>query len=133
VAPSLLPQKASDRVTTDRRDARQLAHLARSGDLTAVSVPQVEDAAMRDLSRARAETRSDLTDAKFRLKAFLLRPTIRSVGRANGSPAPLRWLSAVVCPTPAQPIVLQVYVRAVTEHTTRLQRLEQALHDHVKA
>jgi transposase len=34
----------------------------------------------------------------------------------------------VVCPTPAQPIVFQASVRAVTEHTERLQRLEPALH-----
>jgi transposase len=38
----------------------------------------------------------------------------------------------VVCPTPAQQIVFQEYVRAVNEQTERLQRLEQELHDHVK-
>lgn len=35
-APSLMPQKAGDRVKTDRREARPLARLARSGALTAV-------------------------------------------------------------------------------------------------
>ena len=35
-APSLIPNKAGDRVKTDRRDAVPLARLARSGDLTAV-------------------------------------------------------------------------------------------------
>ena len=74
VAPSLIPTKAGDRVTTDRRDAVQLARLARSGDRTAVSVPQGEDAAIRALSRVREDTLSDCTDAKFRLKAFVLRP-----------------------------------------------------------
>jgi transposase len=39
----------------------------------------------------------------------------------------------VVCPTPAQQSVFQEYVRAVNEHTERLQRLEQALQDQVKA
>jgi transposase len=34
VAPSLIPQKPGDRVKTDRRDAVQLARLARAGDLT---------------------------------------------------------------------------------------------------
>jgi transposase len=104
VAPSLMPQKAGDRVNTDRRDAVQRARLARSGDLTAVDVPTVEDEASRDLSRAREETISDLKDAKCRLKAFLRRHEIRYVGRAHWNPAHLRWLSAVVCPTPAQPI-----------------------------
>jgi transposase len=70
VAPSLVPKKAGDRVNTDRRDAMQLARLARSGDLTVVYVPKVEDAAIRDLTRAREDTLSDLQDAKFRLKAF---------------------------------------------------------------
>jgi transposase len=55
------------------------------------------------------------------------------VGRANWGPAHLRWLSEVVCPTPAQQIVFQEYVRAVSEHSERLQRLEQELQDHVKA
>jgi transposase len=48
----------------------QLARLARSGDLTVVYVPKVEDEALRDLTRAREDTLSDLQDAKFRLKAF---------------------------------------------------------------
>jgi transposase len=133
VAPSLLPKKPGDRVKTDRRDAVQLARRARSGDLTAVYVPTVEDEAIRDLTRAREDALSDLKDAKFRLKAFLLRQDIRYVGRANGGPAHLRWLSEVVCPTPAQQIVFQEYVRAVHEHTERLQRLEQERQDHVKA
>ena len=133
VAPSLIPKKPGDRVKTDRRDAVQLARLARSGDLTAVYVPKVEDEAIRDLTRAREDALSDLKDAKFRLKAFLLRQDIRYVGRANWGPAHLRWLSEVVCPTPAQQIVFQEYVRAVHEQTERLQRLEQELQDHVKA
>jgi transposase len=133
VAPSLIPKKPGDRVKTDRRDAMQLARLARSGDLTAVYVPTVEDEAIRDLTRAREDAISDLKDAKFRLKAFLLRQDIRYVGRATWGPAHLRWLAEVVCPTPAQQIVFQEYVRAVHEHTERLQRLDQELQEHVKA
>src|SRR5262249_14691889 len=124
VAPSLLPQKAGDRVKTDRRDAVQLARLVRAGDLTAVYVPTVDDEASRDLTRAREDALRDLKDATFRLKAFWLRHAIRSTGRAHWGPAPLRWLLEVVCPTAAQPIVLQEDVRAVHEQTARLQRLE---------
>jgi transposase len=131
VAPSLIPKKAGDRVNTDRRDAVQLARLMRSGDLTAVYVPTVEDEAIRDLTRAREDALRDLKSAKFRLKALLLRQDIRYTGRATWGPPHLRWLSEVVCATPAQQIVFQEYVRAVNEHTERLQRLEQELHDHV--
>jgi transposase len=132
VAPSFIPTKTGDRVTTDRRDARQLARLMRSGDRTPVSVPAVDDAAIRDLSRAREETLRDLQAATLRRTAFVLRHDIRSTGRANWRPAHLRWRSEVVCPTPAQQIVLQAYVQTVTEQTERLGRLELARHEQGK-
>jgi transposase len=128
----LIPKKPGDRVKTNRRDAIKLARLMRSGDLTPVHVPQVEDEAIRDLCRARAEAIRDLKAAKVRLKAFLLRPDIRYTGRATWAPAHLRWLSEVGCPTLAQQIVFQEYVRAVTEHTERLTRLDQELHTRVQ-
>jgi transposase len=133
VAPALIPQKAGNRVKTDRRDAVQLARLMRSGDLTPVYVPTVEDEAIRDLSRAREDALGDRKTAKCRLTALLLRQDIRYTGRATWGPAHLRWLSEVVCPTPAQQIVFQEYVRAVNEHTERLQHWEQALHEQVQA
>src|SRR2546426_9381836 len=132
VAPSCIPKKASDRVKTDRRDAVQLARLLRSGDLTPVYIPSVEDEAIRDLVRAREDVLKDLKAAKVRLKAFLLRQDIRYEGRANWGPAHLRWLAKVVCPTPAQQIVFQEYLHSVSEQTERLRRLEAELHTAVK-
>jgi transposase len=131
VAPSLMPKKPGDRVKPDRRDARHLARLMRSGDLTPVYVPAVDAEAIRDLSRAREETLRELQAATLRLKAFVLRHAIRSTGRAHWSPAHLRWLSEGGCPTPAQHMVLQAYVQTVTEQTARLQRLEHELRDPV--
>jgi len=133
VAPSLMPNKAGDRVNTARRDAGPLARLARSGALTAVYVPTVEDEALRDLSRAREEALGDLKAAKSRRNALLLRHDSRYTGRATWGEAHLRWLAEVVCPTPAQQMGFQEYVRAVNEHTERLQRLDQELHEPVKA
>jgi len=103
------------------------------GALPLVYVPKVEDEAIRDLTRAREDALSDLQEAKFRLKAFLLRHDIRYTGQANWGPAHLRWLSEVVCRTPAQQSVFQAYVRAVTEHTERRQRLDAELQERVKA
>lgn len=115
VAPSLIPRRPGDKVKTDRRDAVELARLLRSGDLTAVYVPTVEDEAIRDLCRARDAARITLKDAKLRLKAFLLRLGLQSVGRADWNAAHKRYLAKVVCPTPAQQIVFQEGVRAVDE------------------
>ena len=127
VAPSRIPRKAGDRVKTDRRDAMQLARLLRSGDLTSVYVPQVEDEAMRDLSRAREDAVIDLKSARLRLKSFLLRLGIQYVGRANWNDAHRRFLSRMVCPTPAQQVVFQEYLRAVDDHAARLKRIEEHL------
>src|SRR2546429_1399458 len=132
VAPSLIPRKPGDRVKTDRRDAVMLARLMRSGDLSSIYVPGIEDEALRDLSRGREDAMRDLKATKYRLKAFLLRQDIRYEGRANWNAAHLRWLAEVVCPTRAQQIVFQEYVRGVTEQHERLQRLEGELHAEVK-
>jgi transposase len=123
VAPSLMPTKAGDRVTTDRRDARPLARRMRSGALPPVSVPAVEEEASRDRRRARAETRRDLQAATRRLTACVLRRDLRSPGRAPWRPAPLRWRREGVCPPPAPPMVLPADVQTVTAQPERLGRL----------
>jgi transposase len=85
VAPSLIPRKAGDRVKTDRRDAITLARLMRSGDVSSIYVPQIEDEALRDLSRGREDAMDDLKRSKRRLKTFLLRQDIRYEGRLIGA------------------------------------------------
>jgi len=47
IAPTLVPKKPGDRVKTDRRDALKLARSHRSGDLTAVWVPNEDSEALR--------------------------------------------------------------------------------------
>lgn len=127
VAPSLIPRRPGDKVKTDRRAAVELARLLRSGDLTAVYVPTVEDEAIRDLCRARDAARVTMKAAKLRLKAFLLRQGLHYVGRADWNAAHKRFLAKVVCPTPAQQIVFQEGGRAVDEQVDRLQRIEEEL------
>ena len=127
VAPSLLPTKPGERVTTNRRDARKLARLRRSGDLTPGRRAPGEEAALRDLGRARAETLRALKAATFPRNAWLLRHASRATGRAPWRPAPLRWRSAVGWAGVGQPSVCQAYVRAVTDHPARLAPLAHAL------
>jgi len=127
VAPSLIAKKPGDKVKTDRRDAVTLARLMRSGDLTSVYVPTVDDEGIRDLCRARDAARCTMRDAKLRLKAFLLRLGLPYTGRADWSDAPRRSLAKVVCPTPTQQIVFQELIRSVDEQVDRLQRLEAEL------
>jgi len=79
--------KPGDKVKPDRRDALTLARSLRSGDLTAVYVPSVDDEAIRDLCRARDAARLTMKHAKLRLKAFLLRLGLHDVGRADWNAA----------------------------------------------
>jgi transposase len=132
VAPALVPKPAGDRVNTARREAIPRARLMRSGALTPVDVPAVEDEAIRDLSRAREETSRDLKTAQSRVQAFRRRPDRRDEGRATWGPAPRRWLAAVVWATPAPPMVFQASVRAVAAPQARLQRLATARREPVQ-
>jgi transposase len=132
VAPSLVPKRAGDRVKTDRRDAVQLARLMRSGDLTPISVPAIEDEAIRDLSRAREAAIRELNAAQVRRTAVPLRQASRYPGRATWGPAPRRWRSEGLWATPAPHLVFQESARAVTEPTARLERLKQELQAQTK-
>jgi len=64
VALSLIPQKSSKRVKTDKIDAQKLAHYLRDGSLTSVWVPNTEQEAMRDLVRIRVDFKIQETKAK---------------------------------------------------------------------
>lgn len=127
IAPSLIPTKASDRVKTDRRDARQLARLFRAGELTAIYVPDEEDEAVRDLVRARERAVVDQRKGRQRLKGFLLRLGHRYSGQGNWSPAHLRYLADIKLSHAAQQIALAEYLEAITVATERLERLTKAV------
>lgn len=131
VAPSLIPKKPGEKIKTDKRDALKLAKLLKSEDLTPIYVPEPEDEAVRDLSRAREVAMKDLKDAKYQLKALLLRNNINYKGTANWSQKHLRWLTEVVLPHPAQHIVLQEFLHTITERISRLERLDNELTHHV--
>ncbi|MFT5636946.1 MAG: transposase [Cognaticolwellia sp.] len=107
IAPSLIPKKTSDKIKTDKRDAIKLTKLLKSEDLTPIYVPEPDDEAVRDLSRDRETTMKDLKDAKYQLKALLLRNNINSNAKNNWSLQHLRWLTELVLPHPCQQIVLQ--------------------------
>ena len=132
VSPSLIPKKPGERIKTDRRDALKLVKLLKSEDLTPIYVPEPEDEAVRDLSRARETAMKDLKDAKYQLKALLLRNNINYDGKANWSKKHLRWLTEMVLPHPAQQIVLQEYVQTINERIKRLARVDNELEHQVR-
>jgi transposase len=124
IAPSLTPRRPGDRVKTNRRDALTLARGLRSGDLTAIWVPDAAHEAMRDLVRARAAAVADMQRCRQRLGGFLLRHELRY------DPAPWTkkhraWLGQL--PAAAEHEAhrgsLEEMLRALDETTARCQRL----------
>ena len=122
-APSLIPRRPGDRIKCDRRDALSLARLFRAGELTSVKVPDADDEAMRDLTRAREDAVSVERRAKQRTAALLLRHGRRYPGKTTWGRGHWRWLDQQVMEHPAQQIVLQEYLDAVRQASARVQRL----------
>jgi len=122
-APALIPRRPGDRLKNDRRDALTLARLFRAGELTAVKVPEADDEAMRDLTRAREDAISVERRAKQRTGALLLRHGRRYPGKTSWGRGHWRWLLQQVMEHPAQQIVLQEYLDAVRQASARVERL----------
>lgn len=131
VAPSLIPRKAGDRVKTDRRDSMNLARLHRAGELTSVWVPDQEQEALRDLTRARADMKDMERRTRQRLGGFLLRHDKKYPGKSKWTQAHFRWLEKVGFENPVQQIVFQEYVDAVRQAQGRVaglvKEMEKAL------
>jgi transposase len=127
VSPSMVPKRSGDRVKTDWRDSLTLARLHRAGELRAIYVPDATDEAMRDLVRAREDAVVVGTQAKYRLKAFLLRQGRRYPGRERWTIPYRRWLADLSFPSLAQQIALQEYRDAIDETERRLDRLTEQL------
>jgi transposase len=127
VSPSMIPKRSGDRVKTDRRDSQMLARLHRAGELRAIYIPDATDEAMRDLVRAREDAVVVGTQAKYRLKAFLLRQGRRYPGREGWTLPYRRWLTDLSFPSAAQHIALQEYRDAIAETEQRIERLTEQL------
>lgn len=126
-APSLIPKQPGAPFKTDKRDARKLARLLRSGELTAVYVPEPTDEAIRDLCRARTDAVDDQRRSRQRLKSFLLRHGYRYSGRANWSQPHMRYLRELVLPHPAMKAILEEYLQGIDAAHERVGRIEASM------
>jgi transposase len=133
IAPTLVPMKAGDRVKTDRRDAERLARSYRSGDLTAVWVPDEGSEALRDLVRAREAAKQDQLRARHRLGKFLLRMGQRPAMGMKAWTAPyMAWVRQVHFTQLAREATMLDYLYEVDHMGERVKRLEQSITEAVK-
>jgi len=133
IAPTLVPMKAGDRVKTDRRDAERLARSHRSGDLTAVWVPDAGSEALRDLVRAREAAKQDQLRARHRLSKFLLRSGQRPAqGMKAWTQHYMIWVKQIRFSQVAQESTRLDYLTEVEHMGERVARLEKAIEEAVK-
>ncbi len=134
VAPTLVPVKSGDRVKTNRRDAEKLARCYRSGDLTAVWVPDAVHEALRDLVRAREAAKKDQLRARHRLGKFLLRRGLRgAAGVKSWTKVHLSWIKTLHFEHPAQEATFLDYLHEVEHAAERVVRLEHAIDQAIEA
>ena len=127
VAPSKVARPSGDRVKTDRRDALLLARLARAGDLTTVTVPDVRDEAIRDLTRAREDAVAARLKARQHIKAMLLRHGRPYTGKTSWTSAHERYLASLAFEYSAQTFTFEEYRQAVHDADARVERFNQVL------
>jgi transposase len=126
-APSMIPRKSGDRIKNDNRDAISLARLLRAGELTAIYVPDLEDEAVRDLTRARNDARIAARKAKQHLHSFLLRNDFIYSGKTKWIKSHFNWLAQLKMKHPVQQIAFQEYVDAIHECTDRIIRFDEQI------
>jgi transposase len=127
IAPSLIPKGATDKVKTDRRDARRLARLARAGELTPVRVPSAAEEAVRDLVRARDAMLADRKRAQHRLTAVLMRHGRIWRDGSYWTQAHRAWIAAQRFGEPALASATGYYQATLAVRETELAALEAEL------
>jgi transposase len=127
IAPSKMPRKPGDRIKTDERDCIALAQYSRSGDLHAVWIPDVEDEAVRDLSRAREDAVKARMQARHQLKGFLLRHDLRFTGKTQWGPTHRRWLAELKFDAAPAQVAFTEYCLTVQAADQRVERMSLAL------
>ncbi len=127
IAPWQIPRRPGDRVKTDGRDSVQLAECSRAGQLSAQWIPDPDDEAIRDLSRAREDAVNSRVQARHPLKGFLLRHDVRYTGKTSWCGAYYRWLATLSFGAGAAQTAFTEYWQAVNSADERVERLTKAL------
>ena len=129
VAPSMIPVKPGEHVKTDRRDARKLAMMLQAELLTEVHPPTVEDEAVRDLTRAREDTKQDQMRARHRLAKLLYRYGYVYNEGNNWTKKHLVWLRQIRFGDEILQRVFEGYLLVVEQVEERLKSVDGQLEE----
>lgn len=131
-APSKLLRAPGDRVKTDQHDALALARMLSLGEITEVRVPPVGQEGLRDVSRARQRAVGDLTHARQRINAMILRHGLRYPKDTRWTKAHHDWLARQRLETPASQQALAAETETETVLMAHVKRLDATIADLVE-
>jgi transposase len=94
-------------------------------------VPDARDEAIRDLCRARTDAVRDQRRSRQQLKALLLRLGYHYTGKSSWTQGHLRYLRELEMAHPAQKVVLEEYLIAISQAGERIGRLTSQIELHV--
>lgn len=126
-APSKLQRPTGDRVKTDKSDALHLARLLHLGEIVAVTVPDVETEAARDLVRAREDVRGELMASRHRVSKLLLRKGIVYYGGKAWTAKHETWLRSHRFDQPALQLAYDTSFESMLLTAQRRDRLDEAI------
>jgi len=129
IAPGKLPRRPTDRIKTDRRDARNLARLMRAGEAPAIHVPDEEDESVRDYLRARDDLQGDLKRAKQRLLKFLLRLGHSYESQSYWTLKHRAWLKSIHFTHVMQKETFDTYYAHVVDIEERLRDMDRRIEE----
>jgi transposase len=120
IAPSLTPQKPSDRIKTDRRDAVKLLAMFKAGMLTEVHAPDQAQEAARELTRCRQAAQENLKRIRHQLLKFLTRHGYIYIDGDHWTQKHFRWIRSLEF---EEPLLRDVFDSYFTEVQHCMQRL----------
>jgi transposase len=127
IAPGKMPRRPSDRVKTDRRDARTIGRLLRQGEVEPIRIPSPEEEATRDYLRAREDLKLDQARNKQRLMKFLLRHGFIYKGGSYWTLPFATWLNSLRFPYPLMTQTFEDYRLKVASGKEGLREMDQRI------
>jgi transposase len=121
IAPSLTPTKPGERIKTDRRDAVRLLAMFKSGLLTEVHAPDLQQESARELTRLRQTAQENLMRIHHQLLKFLIRHGYIYTDGRHWTQRHLRWLRSLEF---EEPMLRDVFDSYFTEMQHCMQRLD---------
>jgi transposase len=123
---SKVAKKRTERIKTDKRDARLIGRELRSKSIKPISVPDEADEAARDLLRCREDVSGDLRRVKQRLLKFMVRHGyVYSGGGNHWTKMHWQWMDRREFKQEHERVVYEEYRSQIRSLEERLKRLEQ--------